>query len=602
MCGFVGVYGNINQEFQDKKIFLSLKHRGPDSSGKFVSENCVMFHSRLTIIGDAFNGLQPMTDNEKFNTLVFNGEIYNWQNLRNTFFPDEIKKIKSDTHLILKLYGKFGISFVEKLQGIFSFVIFSKKDNKIFMVRDRFGVKPLFYKKNSKNIFFSTEIKSLIALGIEKKLNYSILKSYLEESKLCHNNETFFQNIYSLEPATIYEVSKIGNKKKRYWKLINNNKIDYNENQIDELISESILSNTVSDTEIGVALSSGIDSSIIANELLKKNKNLKSFSFGFKETQYNEIDNINDLFSKDDCLIKYYKIFQHKNLLSELKKAIYFFETPLGGVGTLSSFSLFKIARQQKIKVLLSGEGADELFGGYKYYFLNWLKQLYQKNELTKLNQIIQEYNFYQDDKLSKKSLNLFFKDERNMFAPDGSSIASKQNYLSKKFENISCSKHFSFKKEKDILTNEIYNDIFWRKLPKLLHFQDRASMANSVESRVPFLDHKLWEKIFTTNPKYLFKNGYTKQILRKNYENRFHTFNNKSKKYVATPQREWLKKNLMKSIIDIIANGKLNKEKLINVEKWIRDYKFYSQSHNLGNSFFIWKMLNAEFLLEEFF
>lgn len=235
--------------------------------------------------------------------------------------------------------------------------------------------------------------------------------------------------------------------KKKYWKLINNNKIDYNENEIDELISESILSNTVADTEIGVALSSGIDSSIIANELLKKNKKLKSFSFGFKETQYNEIDNINDLFSKDDCLIKYYKIFQHKNLLSELKKAIYFFETPLGGVGTLSSFSLFKIARQQKIKVLLSGEGADELFGGYKYYFLNWLKQLYQKNELTKLNQIIQEYNFYQDDKISKKSLNLFFKDERNMFAPDGSSIASNQNYLSKKFENISCSKHFSFKK-----------------------------------------------------------------------------------------------------------------------------------------------------------
>ena len=182
MCGFAGAFGNLNKKFDDKKIFSSLEHRGPDSSGRFLSENCILYHSRLTIIGNSIHGNQPIINKNNLVTLVYNGEIYNWKNLRNTYFPTKVRSIKSDTELILNLFEKFGIVFVKKLQGIFSIAIYSKKDEKIFLVRDRFGVKPLYYHKNLKSIYFSTEIKSLIEVNsgttissVSKKLDYLIV-------------------------------------------------------------------------------------------------------------------------------------------------------------------------------------------------------------------------------------------------------------------------------------------------------------------------------------------------------------------------------------------------------------------------------------------
>ena len=599
MCGFAGAFGNLNITFNEKNIFSSLKHRGPDSSGKYSSELCTMFHSRLRIIGNTKHGQQPISDNKNIITLVYNGEIYNWKKLRNKFFPNEKNKIKSDTQIILKLFEKFGISFVEKLRGIFSFVIFSKKDKKIYLVRDRFGVKPLFYHKNSNNIFFATEIKSLLAMNLNKSLNFSILKSYLVESKLCHNNKTFFKNIKSLEPATIYEVSKFGEKKIKYWKLKNNDE-HIKQSEIDILVSDSIKSNLVADTEVSVALSSGIDSSIIVGELLRMNKKFRSFSFGFPENKYSEIRDIRNKFKDKENLIQSFEILKPKEIIDKLQKAIYFFETPLVGLGTLSAFNLFKKVRQENIKVCLSGEGADELYGGYKYYYFSWLKNLFLNKKLTELKKQIKKYNQYHEDKLSRKKLANFFSDKKKIFAPDGTSIYSHENFFIKEFMNLDSSKSYVIKSEKDDLTNEIFK-IFWRKLPKLLHFQDRAAMANSVESRVPFLDHVLWDKTFSTNPKRLFDKGYTKQIMRKIYFERFNAMP-KTKKYVSSPQREWLKKDLKKDFIEIIKYGKLVDEKIIDFEKWKKSYDIYSSSKKLGNSFFVWKILNAEFLLKEFF
>lgn len=600
MCGFAGVYGNLNKKFDDKKIFSSLVHRGPDSSGRFLSENCILYHSRLTIIGNSIHGNQPITNKNNLVTLVYNGEIYNWRNLRNTYFPTKVKSIKSDTELILNLFEKFGIGFVKKLQGIFSIAIYLKKDKKIYLVRDRFGVKPLYYHKNLKSIYFSTEIKSLIAMEIKKQLNYSVLKSYLNDSKLLTNQQTFFKDIYSLEPATIYEISKSGEKKTKYWNLKINKKLNYDNNEINELISESIKSNLVADTNVGAYLSSGIDSSIIVDEMLKIKKT-NCYTFGFEEEKYNESSDANNLFYSNKNFVHKNVNIKYENILNELKKAIYFFETPLGGLGTLSAYSLAKKVRKDKIKVLLSGEGADELFGGYKYMYFNWLKKLFLNKDFDKLNSQIKEYNSNQEDKLSLKQLNYFFLNRNNIFSPDAKSLTSTKQYLTKEFLEHPNSKDLKFSKKANYLTNEIFNEIFVKKLPKLLHFQDRASMASSVESRVPFLDHTLWDKLFVTNPKYLFDKGFTKMILRNNFKKRF-KIKPQVKKYVATPQREWIKYHLKNDILDLISNGKLVRENILNFKKWSKEYRIYCKSKELGNSFFVWKFLNAELLLREFF
>lgn len=600
MCGFAGVYGNLNKKFDDKKIFSSLVHRGPDSSGRFLSENCILYHSRLTIIGNSIHGNQPITSKNNLVTLVYNGEIYNWKNLRNTYFPTKVKLIKSDTELILNLFEKFGIVFVKKLQGIFSIAIYSKKDEKIFLVRDRFGVKPLYYHKNLKSIYFSTEIKSLIAMEVKKQLNYSVLKSYLNDSKLLSSKETFFEDIYSLEPATIYEISKNGKKKTKYWNLKVNKKINYNNNEINELISDSIKSNLVADTNVGAFLSSGVDSSIIVDEMLKIKKT-NCYTFGFKDKAYDESSEANNFFNRNKNFVHKNLNIKHENILNELKKAIYFFETPLGGLGTLSAYSLSKKVREDKIKVLLSGEGADELFGGYKHIYFFWLKKLFLNKDIDQLNLQIKEYNSNQVDKLSIKKLNYFFLNKKKIFSPDATSLTSNNQYLTKEFLEYPVSEDSIFSKKTDYLTNEILSEIFVKKLPKLLHFQDRASMANSVESRVPFLDHTLWDKLFVTNPKYLFDKGFTKMILRNNFEKRFKV-KPKVKKYVATPQREWIKYHLKNDILDLIINGKLVKENILNFKEWSKAYKIYIKSKELGNSFFVWKILNAELLLREFF
>ena len=600
MCGFAGVYGNVNKKFEEKKIFNSLRHRGPDSSGRYLSENCMLFHTRLTIIGDVIHGQQPLSNKNNLVTLVYNGEIYNWKNLRDTYFPTKVRSIKSDTELILNLFEKFGIDFIKKLQGIFSIAIYSKKDDKIFLVRDRFGVKPLFFQKNSKNIYFSTEIKSLIAMDIKKELNYSVLKSYLNDSKLLHSNETFFKNIYSLEPATIYEISKYGERKTRYWNLKINKKIKYNDDETNELISESIKSNLVADTEVGVCLSSGIDSSIITHEMLKIKKT-HCYTFSYKEKEYDEVSDASNFFNKNKNFVHKKVNIRYENMLDELKKAIYYFETPLGGLGTLSAYTLSKKVKKDKIKVLLSGEGADELFGGYKYIYFYWLKKLFLNKEFNKLNTQIKEYNLYHADKLSLKNLNYFFKNKKNIFSPDAKSLTSENKYFKKGFLEHPSSKDLVFSKEKNYLANQILDEIFVKKLPKLLHFQDRASMAHSVESRVPFLDHTLWDKLFITHPKYLFDKGFTKIRLRKNFEQRFKN-KPKIKKFVSTPQREWTKYHLKNVILDLIKNGKLVKENILNFKEWSKDYRSYCKSNELGNSFFVWKILNAELLLREYF
>ena len=355
------------------------------------------------------------------------------------------------------------------------------------------------------------------------------------------------------------------------------------------------------DSDLYLPDESGVDSSVLVGELLRLDKKFKSYSYGYAEKKYSELKDIAIKFRHEKNLIQNHKTMKINDVFDKLQKAIYFFETPLGGLGTLSSFDLFSKVNADNIKVCLSGEGADELFGGYKYYYFSWLKSLFIKKKFSELNDEIYKYNQNHEDKLKLKLLMKFFVDKKKMFAPDGSSTYSKDNFFTKQFKEISTSKNYNVNYEKDELANEIFKDIIWRKLPKLLHFQDRASMANSVESRVPFLDHELWDKAFSTNPQKLFNRGYTKEIMRKIYFKRFNTMP-KTKKYVSSPQREWLKYNLKDKLIENIRYGKLIENKIINFEKWKKSYDAYSNSNKLGNSFFIWKILNAELLLKEFF
>lgn len=610
MCGFSGIVSShFNKNLTDKgsdNLNKILRHRGPDSSGFFTDNNVRLIHNRLSIIDLSEEANQPMCNPDTGNIIVFNGEIYNYQELKKTY--NRVSwRTNSDTEVILKLYCLLGEGFVEKLNGIFSFAIYDKRNNKILLGRDRFGVKPIYYAKSNNGFFFSSEIKAMLQF-IPCEINLCAVYDYLEYGRLAHNNMTFFKNIYALEPAHLlrYDLANDEFDKSRYWD-IDQPSSKSNVSSIDDIIERthyelrtSMQLNMVSDVEVAISLSSGIDSTMILKLAQERTDNLKAFTFGFEEQEYDEISRIRQQDSLNG--VNLYPIYlKRADMLPLLKDAVYYFETPLGGVGTLSAYNMMKEVRRNNIKVMLAGEGADEIFGGYKYYYTAFFKDIESDPDL--LGRELKKYGNSHAQKIELWSKEYYEMtgsiNQDIVLAPDGTgaTISHVSKYLRDK---VSGNTSFKSKKFPSNLCQAMYDDLTVKKLPKLLHFQDRAGMASSVETRVPFLDHNLVEFLYGLPGNYKIRNGQNKYliktILKKSYG---YTDCKKTKHYVSTPQREWLKsKRVLEEIIDTVKSGNLASQGLIDVDRFENDYRKYAKSPKLGNSFFAWKIINLEYLL----
>jgi len=598
MCGFIGF--TLDKDLDKYKNIL--KHRGSDSVSVYRDHNISLLHNRLSIIDLTEDAIQPMVDSDNGNVIVFNGEIYNYKELKKRFRLN--CKTHSDTEVILKLYAKLGKNFIDQLKGIFSFVIYDNKSNKLLAFRDRFGVKPFYYKLEENNLSFSSEIKGILDEGIG--INYQAVYEYLEFGLLQHNKDTFFSGIYSLNASHYieYDLSTKKFEKNRYWDVSDNEQNVYNDHEIleytYELLNDSIKLNLVSDVEVAISLSSGLDSTLLTKLAQNHQQQFKAFTFGFAEQDYDEVIKVKENFALQN-LDLYPVYLKSEQMLDALQESIYYFESPLGGLGTLSAYNMIKEVREQNIKVILAGEGSDEVFGGYQYYYPAFFSELSNKEVLRK------ELQFYNDKHGSDIKLDsqefqnwVRFSNTKKVLAPDGTTATNSHcgNYFDDyKQQEDSLSEKFSSK-----LHNVMYQDIFQKKLPKLLHFQDRASMAHSVEARVPFLDHDLVSFVYSLPVNYKIKNAETKYLLKEVLRKKFAYHESRiTKHYVATPQREWLKDSKIRDqIIETIRHGVLMKNNLINFDKFYKEYMAYSKSIELGNSFFVWKIINLEYFMEQ--
>ena len=506
MCGFTGWYkkSHTKKDIRTlKKMTNTLKYRGPDQKGYYIDKNILLGHRRLSII-DLKNGRQPMTYKEY--TIVYNGELYNTEELRKKLEKKYKFKTKSDTEVLLIGYIEYKEKILDMIEGIYAFAIYH--NDKIFLARDRVGVKPLFYTLKQDNFIFASEIKALLKNKLIKPIiDKKSLQELLSLSPSRIPGSGVFKEIFELRPGhyMIYEKGKL--KIKRYWNIKeqdNNDTYEQATKKVEELLTDSIKRQMVSDVDVACLLSGGLDSSIITGIVANnKLKPLDTYSIDyedndkyFQKTKFtvSRDNNFIELMIKKFKTNHHYKVITQRKLAKYLKEAVLARDLP-GMADIDSSLLWFSKEIKKDHKVILSGECADEIFGGYPWFYMSEVRN--------------REYFPWLD---SIKSRELLLKPE-----------IRKELKLKEFMEN----EYNKIIKEVPITKNkkeQVYKNLFYLNMTyfmcTLLERKDRMTMRGSLEARVPFADTKLIEYLWNIPWEYKFHNNQEKGLLRDSFKN----------------------------------------------------------------------------------
>lgn len=500
MCGFVGFTNKIN----DASIVLGkmmdrIKHRGPDSDGKYVDEQIAMGFRRLSIIDLSDQGSQPIFNEDKSLVLTFNGEIYNYKDLREELVASGHKfYTQTDSEVLIHGYEQWGEDMLDKLRGMFAFVIFNKNTNEVFGARDFFGIKPLYYAKMGETLMWGSEIKSFLDHPhFKKELNTDVLETYLT-FQYSPTTETFFKNVYKLPAAHCFTYKNGEMSVRRYWEVKfhtdNGPSLEDWVNRISDTFKNSVEVHKFADVEVGSFLSSGVDSSYVAAVANVD----KTFTVGFGEDEkYNEIGYAKE-FSKYINKENFSKVISPEEYWNSLSKIQYHMDEPLADPAAVALFFVCQIA-SEKVKAVLSGEGADEIFGGYNIYHNPADMASY-----FKIPRPIRKAVGAVAEKLPHKhGINYLIRgskdlDERFIGNAYIFSEKERKDILSIKTnapDAMAITKPFYDKvRDQDQVTQMQYIDLHLWMTGDILLKADKMSMAHSLELRVPFLDRKVME------------------------------------------------------------------------------------------------------------
>jgi asparagine synthase (glutamine-hydrolysing) len=570
MCGITGIF-SINHPINLKQYYqahLKIRHRGPDDEGfiivqdkvvqsrgddtikfyqnlphikEFPVSKCVLGHRRLSIIDLTEQGHQPFGSEDGRFWIVFNGEIYNFIELK-----DELKDLghkfhsHSDTEVFLKSWIEWKESAFNKFNGMWAAAILDLKEDKIILTRDRFGIKPLFYRSNSGIIEFSSEQKFLLSLNTSRyKLNSNCVNAYLKYCRIADSPETYWQEIFELEPGCFLEFSIHGLKKQRYWNY-QPRSMRYSDTEALEkfsfLFGESLKFRMRSDVEVGSLLSGGLDSNLIMYSLRDlgffNSGNYQSFSAVFEEQEFSEEKYIQESIKPLSIKAHFIKPTP-RQFLEDFDVLLYHMEEPFRSLSIYSQFCLYRYIRENtNVKVVLNGQGADECFGGYNYHYPIFFGELMSRLQLTRL---FHEWLLY--GKLRKTFFNLGF------------------------YKNVLRNAYAALK-SRNHLNTMLFHELTVSPLREYLRYDDRNSMAFGIEARVPFLDFRMVEFAFSIEPLYKIRNYENKWIERQFAKKSLPKiiWDRKDKMGFTSPQEVWqknqLKPHLDCAFKDIRKNG----------------------------------------------
>ncbi len=556
MCGFCGY---INKKEKDKKIINEMSkkiiHRGPDSEGLYTDDLLHMAFRRLSII-DLNTGNQPIYNENKNLVILFNGEIYNYQDLREDLIAKGHKfTTETDTEVILHGYEEYKEHILDKLRGMYAFVIWNIETKELFGARDIFGIKPFYYTIMNDTFMFGSEIKSFLPHpDFEKIVNPDALKTYLtfQYNPL---NETFFKNVFKLPPRHYlkYKDGKLDIKEYYNFTYQPNKKVPYKEvvKNIDEIVKSSVEHHKISDVKVGAFLSSGIDSSYIVS-LLKPNN---TFTVGFENLGFNEIDAAKHL-SELLKIENKNEIITPDEFFEVLPKVQYHSDEPHANLSSVPLYFLSALARKD-VTVVLSGEGADELFGGYQTYDNSVIIRAYRH-----LPKFIRNFNLKIAEKLPNikgksflirgaKTLSESYIGQASIFSEEEANDILSTNYKSNIKPTDITKPYFDETKGLDDVTRMQYLDMnLW--LPNdILLKADKMTMASSLELRVPYLDKEVFELSLTLPKKYKLHKKISKRALREAASNRIpKEWFNRPKLGFLVPFKEYLKEEKYYNLI----------------------------------------------------
>lgn len=619
MCGITGKIffsqeKNI-EESEIKRMTDVIQHRGPDDEGFYINKNVGLGFRRLSII-DLNTGHQPLSNESGSKWIVFNGEIYNFLELRRElqqkgyFF-----KTKTDTEVILKLYEEYGVHCVDYLRGMFAFAIWDNDTQQIFCVRDRFGIKPFYYYSDKEKLVFASEIKAILkSKNVDKTLSTDGLDSYFTFGYIT-SDLSIYKEIKKLQPAHYLLLSfknKVTLQIKRYWEICFQPDYSKTENQwseeIESALSESVKLHMISDVPLGAFLSGGIDSSSVVAMMAKNsNQPIKTFSIGFKEQKYNELQYARQIATKYGC--EHHEQIVDPESIDLLPKLVNAYDEPFADSSAIPTYYVSKLARKH-VTVALSGDGGDELFAGYGIYKrlndiysnpLNFKSPLLNKFIWGNLHKIIPynvrgksaTYFLSQNRKLVSAYSNVWPRAERKKLLLNHGIVNTSTGSESYKEDILN-------KGSYDFVTNMQNLDLKTYMVDSILTKVDRASMINSLEVRVPLLDHKFAELTFKI-PSYLkLQKNDQKYILKQAMAPYLPpSILNHPKQGFGIPLEFWFKDDLKQYVNDTLLSANSHLGSYLN-KSYVKDIILKNENGTKDFSTKIWPLLFFEEWLKQ--
>jgi asparagine synthase (glutamine-hydrolysing) len=587
MCGIFGFLpnqpaGDTGARRLTRSGLENIRHRGPDGSDVWVAPDgqIGLGHVRLSII-DLETGAQPMQSNDGRYVIVYNGEIYNYVELRAELGADSFRT-RSDTEVALRAYQRWGVDCLARLRGMFAIAIWDTAERSLFIARDRFGIKPLYWTRTKRGLFFASEVKGLLPFLDRREVNPAALSDYFT-FQFCVGAKTLIRDVWQLPPAHFAVVAPAGNvDPRKYWEVHYDIDYDHSEKwfneRLDELLSDSVRVHLRADVEVGSYVSGGVDSSLLAAIArgMRPQGRFQAFNGRFLEGEaYDESRYARALEAANDMTLHIVDIGE-RDFVDNIASVIWHLDQPTAGPGSFPQYMVSKRVGET-IKVVLGGQGGDEIFGGYARYLVAYFEQcikgaiegtLHNGNFVVTYESIIPNLETLRQYKPMLRefwSSGLFGpRDERywrlvnraNNFGAILAADAIDQSATFEEFKTVFWGNNVGKESYFDSMTHFDFKTL----LPALLQVEDRMSMAHGVEARVPFLDHALVEFAATVPADIKFKNGELKRLLRRVFAPRIPAaiLQRRDKMGFPVPLNKWLKDGgpAREYIGDILSSG----------------------------------------------